>query len=126
MFNIVKNIFSVVGLIGSIILISSIETISPNDWKWSERENIKNRNKSAIAIIEIGKHDDAGDRIRILLKNEENQSQELWSSYAKAEPSVTWVSDTSLVITYTKEESHSFWPEVELNKIIYNIALKYR
>jgi len=125
-FNTLKNIFAVLGFIGSVMILLFVISPKSHEWEWSEKSKIESPSKLVSAVIEIGTHPDAVDRVRVVLKNQQGKFKELWSSYDKTNPTINWIDDTGLLITYKKEESHSFWPSVKLDNTIYNVSLKYR
>ncbi len=121
---VLSSIFAVIGIISVGIILSEVITSTPGTgWSWSEENRIQNN--SSYVTIERGKHDEASDRVRVVLFVD-GKSRELWSSYMASEPLVTWVNANTISISYLKEESHSYWPQVSFGEDAYNVTLSYK
>ena len=123
---ILKNIFAIIGLLGVMAFISQIVTSTPGTgWKWSEESRVVDQRTKSYIAIERGVHRDAVDRVRMVLVSG-GERREVWSSYMRAEPEAAWKSSDVIGITYLREESHSYWPQVEVGNKIYNVNLSYK
>ncbi len=59
---ILKNIFSIIGLLGVLVFISQIVTSTPGTgWKWSEESRVVDSGTISYIAIERGVHRDAVD-----------------------------------------------------------------
>ncbi len=44
----------------------------------------------------------------------------------QTEPEAAWISSDVIGITYLKEESHSYWPQVKVGHKTYDVILAYK
>jgi hypothetical protein len=122
-----KSAFALIGVLLVLVFTAEVFSVSSGTgWKWNKESQINHvKFDSTYVAIERGRHNDAVDRVRVVLISD-GIKRELWSSYMKTEPEVSWVNDTTVGIIYNKEESHSYWPEVTLDQKIYEVQLSYR
>lgn len=124
LFTVLKNIFAAIGVVISVVfIIFGISTPSGTDWRWSEERKIIH--DTSYIAIERGVHDHAVDKVRVILVSSD-QRRELWSSYMKTKPEVSWTSSNVISIRYIKEESHSYWPQVGIDDDVYYVNLSYK
>ena len=125
--NIIRNVFAVLGVLAVVVLINSLLTPpSGTGWVWSEESRINgDSGRNEQLIIERGKHTDASDLVRVMLHVNDDKF-ELWSGYMRSEPTVNWLDENTIGITYIEGDSHSYWPRVEMGGKSYNVVLSYR
>jgi hypothetical protein len=123
-----KNIFAIIGFLGLVLLASvfftSTQTLGTG-WSWTEEVRVNSNNKITYLLVERGSHPDAVDRVKITLVNNDDK-RELWSSYMKTEPEARWLDEKTIGISYKKEESHSYWPQVSIDDRQYKVILSYK
>lgn len=125
MLNILRNIFAVFGLI-SVVGYFVLMSVDGSKWEWSEIKSLPSPDNQVKAVLELGKHNDAINRIRVVLHLPDGVTQEVWSSYEKTSPAIEWKSDTNILITYDEEESHTYWPSVSIKNGTYNVSVQFR
>lgn len=107
----------------------SIYKSSWNEWSWEEHSIIKNHSSEIKAIIERGEHnyDGAAPILRVSLLDSEGKSHEVWSGTEfSSKPIVSWIDASTLEISVIDLNSYSFYPAKNLDKHVYNVALKLR
>ncbi|QMU61673.1 MAG: hypothetical protein GKR92_08175 [Gammaproteobacteria bacterium] len=114
-------------LVSYLLYLTFFYQSSSDKWHdWIRINSLKNPQNVVEAIIEKNLHfgnEVVGNLLRVSLESEHDERITVWESTDKSYPSLTWDSDTNLIISYKSISTHSYSSIIELDGVTYTISL---